>query len=81
MKVTSQPITLPLSPQAGGNFKVTNTTKTTGKKKNSYHFNKPKSIDKRTRKCLTCGNDFMSWGPGNRMCTDCKGGRSRYKGW
>lgn len=25
------------------------------------------------RKCLTCGNGFMSWGAGNRICPRCKG--------
>lgn len=27
---------------------------------------------KRTRKCLCCGDQFSSHGPGNRICSPCK---------
>jgi hypothetical protein len=27
---------------------------------------------RKTRKCLHCSNDFLSAGPGNRICRPCK---------
>lgn len=27
---------------------------------------------RQTRRCLSCGDDFASHGPGNRICSSCK---------
>ena len=32
----------------------------------------PRFTNRRRRTCLSCGKEFMSWGPGNRRCGHCK---------
>lgn len=31
-----------------------------------------RGVDKKHRKCMFCGNYFLSWGPGNRTCEECR---------
>lgn len=33
---------------------------------------KPDDAERKRRKCLKCGNPFVSDGPGNRICKSCK---------
>jgi hypothetical protein len=41
--------------------------------KHTLSFRKiPPARGKSHRQCLTCGEGFMSEGPGNRMCSDCR---------
>jgi hypothetical protein len=35
-----------------------------------------KALARKSRRCLSCRNDFPSDGPGNRICTGCKGQES-----
>lgn len=49
----------------------------TARWKTSPEFEEPPIIDEihyepQTRRCLTCGNDFVSEWIGNRMCFDCR---------
>ena len=32
----------------------------------------PRFTNRRRRTCLSCGKEFMSWGPGNRRCKHCQ---------
>tara|TARA_R100001086_G_scaffold101173_1_gene50707 strand:- start:453 stop:647 length:195 start_codon:yes stop_codon:yes gene_type:complete len=43
------------------------------KEKPNNWYKKPKEKENITlRKCLPCGKMFDSWGPGNRICKECK---------
>ena len=41
---------------------------------------KPTTV-KTIRKCLKCGVDFESWGPGNRMCYECRRRPDKEQDW
>ena len=40
-----------------------------------------KAVTKDVRKCMTCGSPFLSSGPHNRICTECKTTKVRNASW
>ena len=38
----------------------------------AYSITEPSNRQNKTRKCLMCGDQFPSDGPGNRVCKNCK---------